>query len=115
MQLNAVKHVKIGPKRRGDKKLPVEFISVYGTMDAHFKFQVESAKSHIENNRKITKTGAWPSEIKPLHTNVRICETSITDHRQTTTSNGTAMKHPSISAVQDPVGLKFGTRMTGSF
>ena len=32
MQLNAVKHVKIGPKRRGDKKLPVEFISVYGNL-----------------------------------------------------------------------------------
>ena len=32
LQLNAVKHVKIGPKRRGDKKLPVEFISVYGTI-----------------------------------------------------------------------------------
>ena len=30
LQLNAAKHVKIGPKRRGDKKLPVEFISVYG-------------------------------------------------------------------------------------
>ena len=30
-QLNAVKHVKIGSKRRGDKNLPVEFISDHGT------------------------------------------------------------------------------------
>ena len=37
MQLNAVKQVKIGPKRQGDKKLPVEFISDHGKLDSDFK------------------------------------------------------------------------------
>ena len=32
LQLNAVKHIKIGSKRRGDKNLPVEFISDHGTL-----------------------------------------------------------------------------------
>ena len=32
LQLDVVKHVRIGPKRLGDKKLPVEFISEYGTI-----------------------------------------------------------------------------------
>ena len=56
LQLNAVKDVKIGSKRRGDKKLPVEFISVYGSLPTFVDIEgaevTGSSKVCFENTKK---------------------------------------------------------------